>query len=39
MKDSNIYLKNILDKAEEAIFYCDGMSEVDLMSKIKSYLM
>lgn len=26
MKDNNIYLKNILDKAKEAINYCDGLS-------------
>ncbi|MEK7562687.1 MAG: HepT-like ribonuclease domain-containing protein [Patescibacteria group bacterium] len=36
MKDSNIYLKNILDKAREAIFYCDKMSEKDFLDDSKT---
>lgn len=36
MKDSNIYLKNILDKANEAVEYCDGMLEKDFLSDSKT---
>lgn len=31
MKDYNIYLKNIIDKANEAIEYCHRMSENDFI--------
>ncbi len=31
MKDSNIYLKDIADKAKEAIQYCDNMTEEDFL--------
>ncbi len=36
MKDSNIYLKNILDKANEAVKYCEGMSEKDFLDDGKT---
>ena len=36
MKDSNVYLKNILDKANEAIKYCYGMSEKDFLVDSKT---
>lgn len=28
-KDQNVYLRNILDKANEAILYCNGLSAED----------
>ena len=31
MKDNNIYLKNILDKAKEAIGFCDGLLPEDFL--------
>ncbi|HCC59881.1 MAG: hypothetical protein A2402_00630 [Candidatus Staskawiczbacteria bacterium RIFOXYC1_FULL_37_43] len=36
MKDSNIYLKNIVDKANEAIGYCDKMSKKDFLADNKT---
>ena len=36
MKDNKIYLKNILDKANEAILYCDKMSEEDFLKDSKT---
>ncbi len=35
-KDANIYLKNILDKANEAILYCKEMSEEDFLRDEKT---
>lgn len=36
MKDINIYLNNILDKAEEAIQYCQGISKDDFLQDDKT---
>jgi uncharacterized protein with HEPN domain len=36
MKDDNIYLKNILDKAEEAVSYCYGISREEFSQDSKT---
>ncbi len=36
MKDNNIYLKNIIDKAREASEFCDEMSEKDFLNDAKT---
>jgi uncharacterized protein with HEPN domain len=36
MRDNNIYLKNILDKAKEASGFCDKMSEEDFLNDAKT---
>lgn len=36
MKDTNIYLRNILDKAEEAIRYCREISKDDFLQDDKT---
>lgn len=36
MKDNNIYLKNILDKAHEAISYCKDMGIEDFLKDEKT---
>lgn len=36
MKDNNVYLKNILDKAREAIAYCNRMDEKDFLADEKT---
>ena len=36
MKDFNIYLKNILDKAREAVEYCHGISKENFLKDEKT---
>ena len=36
MKDNNIYLKNIIDKAREAFEFCDEMLEKDFLNDAKT---
>ena len=36
MKDANIYLKNILDKAREATQYCHGISKDEFLKNEKT---
>lgn len=36
MKDNNIYLKNIIDKAKEAVGYCNEMSEKAFLNDSKT---
>jgi len=35
-KDQNVYLRNILDKANEAILYCNGLSAADFLMDEKT---
>lgn len=36
MKETNIYLKNIIDKAREAVDFCVGMSEEEFLKDGKT---